>query len=220
MFVGHYGPSFAGHAAAKAAPLWAFVVAAQFLDYIWSALVLAGIEKARVVEGFTAMSALDLYYMPWTHSLAMALVWSAVFAALARLFGARGPLALVLLAATVFSHWLLDLLVHVPDLPLWPSDDAPKFGFGVWRDGTLTIAAEGGVLLAGFALYLLATKPRGLFGRLGPWILLALMATGFAVNYFGPPPATIFEAAKSALAVYTAYAFFAWLLCDLTRVPR
>ena len=220
MFVGHYGPSFAAKAAAPAAPLWLFVVAAQFLDYLWAAFVLAGVEHVRVAEGFTAMSALDLYHMPWTHSLVMALVWSLVFAALARILGVRGLVAGALLAATVFSHWLLDLLVHVPDLPLWPGDGAPKVGLGAWRDPALTLALEAAALFGGFLLYMRATRPKGGFGAIGPYIPLALMIAAFAYNHFAPPPPSGAAAATSALAAYTVFAALTWACCDRVRAVR
>ena len=77
MFIGHYGPSFACKAAKPAIPLWVLFLAVQFVDIVWSILVLLGIEKVRIVPGFTATNPLDLYYMPYTHSLPGAALWSA-----------------------------------------------------------------------------------------------------------------------------------------------
>ena len=76
MFVGHYGVSFAAKRVAPTIPLWALFIAVQLLDVIWAPLVLAGIEKVRIVPGITASNPLDLYYMPYTHSLVGALGWS------------------------------------------------------------------------------------------------------------------------------------------------
>ena len=218
MFVGHYGPALAAKSAAKDAPLWLFVVAAQFLDYLWATFILTGVEHARIDPNFSAMSTLDLYDMPWTHSLVAALLWSGVFALLARMaFRIRSGGALALLAATVFSHWLADLAVHLEDLPLWP--DGPKVGFGAWRNPTLTLVLEFGVLVLGLGLYLLATRARTGLSRLGPWVFAALCVGAYAFNAYSPPP-SIEMAAASALAVYTAFAFFAWFLCDRGREAR
>ena len=218
MFVGHYGPALAAKSAAKDAPLWLFVVAAQFLDYLWASFILTGVEHARIVPGFAAMSVLDLYDMPWTHSLAMALVWSVIFALLARLvLQIRSALALALLAATVFSHWLLDLVVHLEDLPLWPG--GPKYGFGAWRDPALTIALEFGALALGSGLYLVSTRKAGRFGLAGPALFFLLCTCAFAFNAVSPPPA-IETAAASALVVYSVFALLAYLLCDRTRRMR
>src|SRR6185436_20965895 len=77
MFVGHYGVSFAARKAEPAIPLWVLFIAVQLLDVLWAPFVLLGIEKVRIVPGFTASNPLDLYYMPYTHSLVAALLWSA-----------------------------------------------------------------------------------------------------------------------------------------------
>jgi hypothetical protein len=69
MFVGHYGVAFAAKPVGKHVPLWVWFIAVQWLDVIWSLLVLMGIEKLHIIRGFTEANALDLYYMPYTHSL-------------------------------------------------------------------------------------------------------------------------------------------------------
>src|SRR5215510_11736839 len=132
MFVGHYGPSFAAKAAEKTIPLWLLFLAVQWLDVMWSIFVLLGIEKVRIVPGFTATNPLDLYFMPYTHSLVAALLWSAGAYGLCRLAArGAGQTSALIVAAAVFSHWILDLVVHVPDLPLY--DDTVKVGFGLWN---------------------------------------------------------------------------------------
>src|SRR5438034_5643892 len=78
MFVGHYGVSFGAKKAEPAIPLWVLFIAVQLLDVLWAPFVLLGIEKVRIVPGFTASNPLDLYYMPYTHSLVAAIGWSVV----------------------------------------------------------------------------------------------------------------------------------------------
>ena len=73
MFVGHYGVSFATKKADPSIPLWVLFLAVKWLDVLWAPLVILGIEKVRIVPGFTATNPLDLYYMPYTHSLVAAL---------------------------------------------------------------------------------------------------------------------------------------------------
>jgi hypothetical protein len=74
MFVGHYGPSFAIKSIQAPIRLWLLFIAVQLLDVGWSVLVLFGVEKVRIVPGITASNPLDLYYMPFTHSLVAAFV--------------------------------------------------------------------------------------------------------------------------------------------------
>src|SRR5204862_2348376 len=80
MFVGHYGVAFAVKTERNKIPLWLLFIAVQFLDYIWATLILFGIEKLRVIKGFTACSMLDSYYHPYSHSLIAAILWSVVAA--------------------------------------------------------------------------------------------------------------------------------------------
>jgi len=125
MFVGHYGLSFAAKRGDAEVPLWVLFLAVQLLDVAWAPLVLIGIEKLRIVPGITASNPLDLYYMPYTHSLVAAALWSAAAAALYGLVARQsGGRAALVVGVAVFSHWVLDFLVHRPDLPLY--DDSSK----------------------------------------------------------------------------------------------
>ena len=97
------------------------------MDVVWSVLVLLGIEKLHIVPGFTEANALDLYYMPYTHSLPGSIVLSLIFGVIVALFTSGNRATTILLVAAVsFSHWILDLVVHTPDLLL--CDNAAKVG--------------------------------------------------------------------------------------------
>lgn len=85
MFVGHYGVSFVIKKADASIPLWVLFIAVQWLDVLWAPFVLLGIEKVRIVPAVTASNPLDLYYMPYTHSLLAAILWSAAATAVYRL---------------------------------------------------------------------------------------------------------------------------------------
>src|SRR5213593_2926454 len=152
MFVGHYSVAFAARTERNKIPLWVLFVAVQLLDFLWAPFVLLGIEKVRIVPGITASNALDLYYMPYTHSLVAALIWSAGAFAVYRLVapGKKASSAL-LVGAAVFSHWVLDLLVHRPDLPLY--DNTAKVGLGLWNFPALSLGLEIVILFGGMWLY-------------------------------------------------------------------
>src|SRR2546428_13467959 len=89
MFVGHYSVAFAAKTERNKIPLWVLFIAVQFLDYIWATLVLLGIEKLRVIKGFTAGSMLDSYFHPYSHSLITSLRWSVPAAVVYHLFCSR-----------------------------------------------------------------------------------------------------------------------------------
>ena len=132
MFIGHYGVALAAKPVQKQIPLWLLFIAVQWLDVVWSVLVMLGIEKLRIVKGFTEANSMDLYYMPYTHGLIGALALSAALGGLTILFLRDRRVAVFsIVAGAVFSHWLLDLVVHVEDLPL--IGNSMKVGFGLWR---------------------------------------------------------------------------------------
>jgi hypothetical protein len=217
MFIGHYGPAFGAKAALRAIPLWVLFIAVQWMDVWWSVFVLLGVEKVRIVPGFTQGSALDLYFMPYTHGLIGALVLSALYGALVALFMRRQRgYAFLIAAAAVFSHWILDFIVHMPDLPLW--DNSMKVGLGVWRWLWISLPLELLTLFIGAWLYgKFVPARRG--GNVWLWIFVAIMAGVELYGVFGPPPASPSAEAQTALIAYFALAGLAAVV-DLTRSKR
>lgn len=216
MFVGHYGPSFAAKAIRPALPLWVLFLAVQLVDVGWAVLVLLGVERVRIVPGITASNPFDLYYMPYTHSLAAAILWSVAAALLVWLRGRTGRGSATVIGLAVFSHWILDLLVHRPDLPLY--DDTMKVGLGVWNYPALALSLEAALLFGGMILYLRATRPVNALGRLGPTAFGIVMLAIQAYVFFGPPPASSTAFAITALTFYAVFALAArWL--DRQRRP-
>lgn len=215
MFVGHYGPAFALKRWAPRTPLVVLLVAVQLVDVAWSILVATGVEQLRIVPGITASNALDLVHMPYTHSLVAALVWAAAAGlAAARAFGRRAGLAIALAVA---SHWLLDLLVHRPDLPLL--DDSLRVGLGLWNQRWLALALELLSLLGGLALYATATRSRDRLGQLGIPLLAASLIGMQLFQLLGPPPPTPLATAAAASGAYVAVALAGWWV-DRHRAPR
>ena len=115
MFVGHYAAALAAKGAEPRAPLWTYVVGCQLVDVAWSGLIMTGAERVSFDPKLPG-SALVLEHMPYTHSLPAAIAWSLAAALLVR-WALKLPWpATAMVGATVFSHWLGDLLVHRPDL--------------------------------------------------------------------------------------------------------
>jgi hypothetical protein len=201
MFVGHYGVSFVAKRYDPSLPLWLLFLAVQLLDVLWAPFVLLGIEKVRIVPGITRSNPLDLYYMPYTHSLVAALLWSLGAAVLYKLVAAGGRRrSAFLLGLAVFSHWLLDLVVHRPDLPLY--DDAAKVGLGLWNLPAIAFGLEALLLLGGIALCL----QQGLLKTRASLVFGVAMLAIHAQVFFGAPPASANAAALTALAAYFAFA--------------
>ena len=200
MFAGHYSAAFVAKAAKPRAPLWALLLAAQFVDIFWGLFVLAGIEQARL-DASLPSNPLDLVYMPYTHSLIGTLVWSAVAFVLAtRLLGfARGPALAV--AATVTSHWVLDWVVHRPDLTL--GFGGTKLGLAIWNHPIAAYSLE--VALVAGSIWL-CVRSCGIPSRESRrWLALAAVLVGLqTAQSFGPLPTSLTSMIGSALVVYLA----------------
>ncbi len=208
MFIGHYGPALAAKPLEKRLPLWLLFIAVQWLDVVWSALVMLHVEKLRIVKGFTQGSSLDLYYMPFTHGLLGALALSAMLGTLAALFYRDRRTTIVLVVAgAVFSHWLLDLVVHVPDLPLY--DNSFKVGFGLWRYLWLSFPLELLLLVAGAWVYARTVPSQTRFGDLMVWLFVAALVLIETYGTFGPEPSSPSAEAEMALVAYVVLAALA-----------
>jgi len=208
MFVGHYAAALAARAIEPKAPLWTCVAACQLVDIGWSALIIAGVEKVRFDPSLPG-SPLDLYHMPWTHSLPAAALWS-----LAGLLLARGLLKLswrasAVIGLAVFSHWLLDFLVHRPDLALWLN--GPKVGLGWWNWPIpekmlemVLIAVAGGAWM-----WRRGTEGRGWSAGL---VFLALLGGLAIVAEVTAAPTSVAAFGVMTLAIYLAVTAVAWLV--------
>ncbi|WP_163857684.1 permease [Paenibacillus elgii] len=151
MFAGHFGLAAAVKAKTPNVPLWALMLSTQLLDVVFVPLLLSGAETLEPVagEGYGG----SLIHADYTHSLIGALLlailagWGA-----GKLWGRRGGVAV---GSVVFSHWLLDLLVHRADMPLFPGNAGgfPLLGFGLWQVPTLSILLESALVLLGAVLY-------------------------------------------------------------------
>ncbi len=207
MFIGHYGASFALKAARPQLPLWQLFLAVQAVDLAWALLLLAGVEKARVVPGFTESFPVDLYFMPYTHGLPATLIWALAVGLLYYFMHAqarRSHKAALIIALAVASHWALDWLVHVPDLPLW--GDAHKVGLGLWQHRGIALVTE--LVTLGLGVWLCARACPQLARRL--WLFAAVLALLQAAHTYGPwlmPDAR--QLAVTAFLSYLALAYAA-----------
>lgn len=217
MFVGHYSVSLALKSRVKEAPLWALFLAVQVLDILFFPLALLGVEQLRIVPHFTGSTNFELPYMPYTHGLAGALVLSLVTGATAFLLlrqrSAQARTVALAIGAAVFSHWLLDLVVHTPDLPLL-GNDSPKLGFGLWAHPYVTWGLEAVLLIATLMMYLRATRAITPAGNYAMPAFVGFLLLVNAANIFGPPPPgnSIVLLSVAALAAYLGFAAIAFWL--------
>ncbi len=205
MFVGHLAVALGAKKAEPRVPLVAWVLAAFGLDVLWPLFLLAGLETVRIAPGITAFTPLDFVSYPWSHSLLMSLVWGG----LAGVVASRvwpGPRTLVLIAAVVVSHWVLDWVSHRPDLPLWPG--GPLEGLGLWNSVPGTLAVEGALLAAGVLGYARAFPARDGIGRWAFVALIGLVTFIWASGPYSPPPPSVSVLTMMSVALVPILAFW------------
>ena len=175
MFIGHWAPAMVAATHKDAPSLPVLFIAAQLVDWAFFLFLILGIEAMRVTPGISVMNPMDLYHMPYTHSLLGSSLWAAGFAAVVFAFS-RNRSAAILTALVVLSHWFLDLLVHVPDLT-W-AGNPPKLGFGLWNHPEIEMPLELAITFGALWFFALKAKPKAL-----PLLILAaLLVVLQAVN--------------------------------------
>ena len=218
MFVGHYSVAFAVRT--DKIPLWVLFVAVQFLDYIWATLVLLGIEKLRVIKGFTAGSMLDSYFHPYSHSLIAAVLWSGVAGLCYKLlcrwcgYGYTKSAALVV-GVAVFSHWILDLIAHPHDLPIY--DNTAKVGFGLWNYRDPEFALEIALLALGIVFYLARNVMPAIRKRAVIAFGIALVVIQIGDTYV---PRIALSDKATALGVWIFYTLFVLIALAVEKIGR
>jgi membrane-bound metal-dependent hydrolase YbcI (DUF457 family) len=205
MLFGHYSAAFLAKAVEPRLPLWSLAIAVQFVDVLWAVCVLLGIEHLRI-DPALASNPLDLYDMPYTHSLVGALAWAALAAAAAFAWR-REWLASLVVGGAVASHWLADWLVHRPDLLLWSG--SAKHGLALWNHPLAALALELGLLVASAAVWLRTRRVAGDVRRRA-MRFVAVLATAQILLTLVPPPFGPMGIVSLALVLFAAVAWGAW----------
>lgn len=207
MFIGHYAPALVAAAFPRAPRLGTLFIAAQCVDLAFFTLALLNVEHFRLVPGSTPQTALDLYHMPYTHSLIGSTAFALIWAGIARALGS-GWRATALGAAVVLSHWFLDLLVHQPDLTI--AGTPPRLGVGLWRLPHVERPLELALTFGALAFYLGRTR-----GAMLPAALLAVALLAVQlIDWHGAIPTRIVDPSPPtmpfmALATYVMLALIA-----------
>ena len=170
MFIGHYGPAVWDAHRADGVRLWHGFLAVQAVDIVTMLLTIAGIEGQTPPD--THPLAFDI---PYSHSLVGSLLISVAAALLYRVLRPKaGTKGMVVIGGLAFSHWVLDLIVHRPDMPIWPGGDT-LLGLGLWNYAWPAYGLE--VLLLGgmFAWWLSVTRGP-LWTAVASWVLVTAMS--------------------------------------------
>ena len=214
MFIGHFALGFAAKRVAPRLSLAVLFAAAQLADLIWPFLVVLGIEQVRIDPGNTAFTPLDFISYPYSHSLLFLCIWGIIFGAVCAGV-VRDRRVLLLIAALVVSHWVLDWITHRPDMPLYPG--SRKFGLGLWNSVPGTIAVELTMFLAGVWVYVRSTRARDRIGRRAFAAFVGFLLAADAAN-LGPAPPSVTAVVITAIAGVGVLMLWAWWF-DRHRMP-
>lgn len=210
MFIGHYSIALALKKTEPTASLGFLFLAVQLADILFFPFVLLGIERASIIPSLTEASDLRLDFAPFTHSLLGALVAGAITFLVFRNLPFRkdtnrNKLGLVM-GLAVFSHWVLDVIAHTPDMGL-VDGGLPKIGLGLWHSALATFIVEALMVLAGLWFYLRATEGTTLLAKYGMIGFVVLMLLISIFTLFQPP-----SDPQSGLTMLAVLALIAYLL--------
>lgn len=172
MFIGHYGPAVWDTQRGRGKPiikLWEAFLAVQAIDMVTGVLMIIGIE------GVILNDEKPVFYIPWSHSLVSAILIAFISAALYKLMKKNsGKRECIVIAMLAFSHWVLDLVVHRPDLPLHPHGEL-MLGFGLWDFPFIAFILEASLLAAALLFWQRVTVPKTKLYDYLIWVLFGLM---------------------------------------------
>lgn len=215
MFIGHFGVGLGAKKAAPRISLGTLFLAAQFLDLLWPTFLLLGWEHVAIRAGAKSDPLIFTDY-PISHSLLTACGWGFLFGLVYFLFRRNFRESLIL-GLCVLSHWVLDLLVHHPDLPLFPGH-SPLVGLGLWNHMIAETIIEILIFIIGLVLYLRTTVPRNKTGKYALWGLVAFLLIAHLGSVSSPAPTSVTAIAWTAQLQWLIVIWGYW--ADRNRTNR
>jgi len=209
MFIGHFGAGFGAKKFAPSLSLGTLFLAAQWIDLIWPLLLIFGIERVSIDPGNTVMTPLDFTHYPITHSLLGVLIWGGILGGI-YFFIKKNIKNALWIGALVVSHWVLDLITHRPDLPLFPGSDV-MVGFGLWNSMAGTLILEIAIFVIGIYFYFKTTKSKNKTGSIALWALIGFLSIIYVSNIFGPPPPSTDAIGYIGLSQWLIVAWGYWI---------
>lgn len=204
MLIGHVAVALGAKKAAPRTSLGTLLLAAQWSDLLWPIFLAFGLENVRIVPGITAVSPLDFTRYPFTHSLLADFGWALILAGIYLVFKKNRRGAFVIWAC-VMSHWVLDYIVHRPDLPLYPG--SRLFGMGLWNSVAGTLLIEGGLFVIGVIIYSRTTRALDRIGGYAYRTFVLFLVLIYLASIMGPPPTSV---RSIEIAGLLSWFFVAW----------
>ena len=165
MFLGHFALAAATKPAAPEVPVWALMAASQAMDIAFIPMMAVGLERITSAGYGTAEIHAD-----YTHSIVGTLVIAGIVFAIAKAVWKTQRVAWILVFLSA-SHWLLDLFVHRPDMPILPGNvgNLPFLGMGLWNYPWVSLTIEVVMAVIGVGLYFRWARQRSQSDRRWYW---------------------------------------------------
>ncbi|MCH7619412.1 MAG: hypothetical protein IH880_06545 [Candidatus Marinimicrobia bacterium] len=208
MFIGHYAIAMLGKKYSPQLSLGTLFLSVQLVDLLWPIFLLAGLEHVKIEPGNTAFTPLNMINYPITHSLLGGIIWGGILAFIYYMVK-KVKRSSIILGIGVVSHWILDLLMHKPDLPIYPG--GAKYGFGLWNSVPGTFVVELTLFAFGIYTYIKLTKPKDKTGNWLFWGLIVFLLSAWLSSAFGPPPPNVNVLAASALLLWLLVPWGYWI---------
>ena len=208
MFIGHYAVGLASKQFAPRSSLAALIAAPILLDLIWPLFLLFGWEHVSIVPNANPFLRLQFDSYPISHGLIAVLGWATLYASI--YFGVTRYLAgTIVIWIGVVSHWLMDYVVHRPDLQLYAQ--SRQFGFGLWQHRWLTMALEFGLFAISIWIYQRRTRAKDAMGRYAFAAFAGCLLLAYAAASFGPPAPSVKKLAAITLLTWLAIPWAWWI---------
>jgi hypothetical protein len=215
MFIGHFGVGFGAKKIAANTSLGTLFLASQFIDLLWPIFLILGLEKVVIDPGNTVVTPLNFIYYPFTHSLIGVLFWAVLLGLIYYLIKKNLKIS-ILLGVLVLSHWILDLITHRPDLPLYFGNDTSLVGLSLWNSFAASVIVESLFFFGGIYLYLDSTSAKNKTGIYSLWGLILFFVLVYIMNLLGPPPDSVDAIGYLGLSQWILIAWAYWI--DRNRV--
>ena len=196
MFIGHYAVGLAAKKFAPRASLGALIAAPILLDLLWPIFLLLRWEHVSIAPSVNPFLRLSFDSYPISHGLIAVVGWATLFASLYFAFTRYVP-GTIAIWIGVASHWLLDYVVHRPDLPLYAN--SREFGLGLWNHRWVVIAIEVAMFAIAIWIYLQQTKAKDKIGSYAFWAFAVVLLAAYAGAAFGPAPPSVNKLAMATL---------------------
>ncbi len=154
MYIGHFAIAYLLIQLVPGVPPIVPLIGVGFPDILWPILIFLGVEKAKLNPDSPLQKDIRFTSYPYSHSLVISFIISCIAGLV--IVSIINPIAGAVFVIASVSHWFLDAVVHLKDLPITGFRTGSKVGLGLWNRPKMTFVIE----YIFYALVVLLTMPK------------------------------------------------------------